>query len=173
MKKILSILLLSFVTVVSCFSFVGCNKKDSTHPSKYIGKYFFEYVTVENRWGSASASIELTETISNAFTTEGFIQLNKDGSVDTNLFEKCALFSEPELGYVPTYESSYTWRVRDGRLYLSGYHQYYDQNNKPINNYNYSLLLTNIQYYILFKDKLYASGSYNTYTWTLSFTRAK
>lgn len=172
MKKILSILLLSFVTVVSCFSFVGCNKKDSTHPSKYIGKYFFDSVTVENRWGSTSASIEFTETINNAFTTEGFIQLNKDGTVDTNLFEKCALFSEPALGYVPTYESSYTWRVRDGKLYISGYHQFYDQSNKPILN-NYSILLTNIQYYILFKDKLYASGSSNNDFWTLSFIRAK
>lgn len=170
MKKILSILLLSFVTVVSCFSFVGCNKKDSTHPSKYIGKYFFEYAMVENRWGSAL--IEVTETISNAFTSEGFIQLNKDGSIDTNLFEKCALFSEPELGYVPTYESSYTWRVRDGKLYISGYHQFYDQSNKPIIN-NYSLLLTNIQYYILFEDRLYARGSNNYETWTLSFIRAK
>ena len=172
MKKILSILLLSFVTMVSCFSFVGCNKADSAHPSKYIGKYFFDSVTVENRWGSTSASIEFTETINNAFTTEGFIQLNKDGSIDTNLFDKCAVYSEPELGYVPTYESSYNWRVRDGKLYISGYHQFYDQSNKPILN-NYSILLTNIQYYILFKDKLYASGSSNNDFWTLSFIRAK
>lgn len=168
MKKIISSLSIICLMLATSVLTIGCSNKENEHPSQYVGKYFFDSISIFT-YGSADVNTE--GAIYDAFTNEGYILLNKDGSVETNLFENVANYYEPKLGYKATFTYNYSWRVRNGKLYLYGSHEYLDQNgNFPYDLNKLTSFMTYVSYYTLFENSLYASGS-GYKTWTIKFTK--
>lgn len=170
MKKIISSLSIICLMLATSVLTIGCSNKENEHPSQYVGKYFFDIVSIKR--SGVSADVDMEGAVYDAFTNEGYILLNKDGSVETNLFENVANYYEPKLGYKATFTYNYSWRVRNGKLYLYGSHEYLDQNgNFPYDLNKLTAFMTYVSYYTLFEDSIFASGSVDSYTWTIKFTK--
>ncbi len=170
MKKLFLSLCLTLIVVSSAFGFVAC-KKDSEHPSKYVGTYLYDSIYIA-RYGSF-VDTTLSDTISEVFTPQGYITLNKDGSVKTNLFENVAKYYEKELGYLPSYYYDYKWIVEDDKLFFTGFGEFYDQTGKVVNDIvNYVSIASLVQFYQLDENLLSGSGYTSSLVYYIKFKKA-
>ena len=175
MKKIISSLSIICLMLATSVLTIGCSNKENEHPSQYVGKYFFDIVSIKR--SGVSADVDMEGAVYDAFTNEGYILLNKDGSVETNLYQKSAEYFSNELGYVPTYYYEYQWHVNYDNIYFTGFGEFYDQVGKVLNEFfNYVLLASTVQFYSLSGSTLTGNGSSGfgsgAYTYTITFKKA-
>ena len=172
MKKLfLSLCLVLTVATFSVFGFTAC-KKDSEHPSKYVGTYMYDGIYLST-YNSSYFDAEVIESIFG----DSYLKLNKDGSVETNLYQKSAEYFSNELGYVPTYYYEYQWHVNYDNIYFTGFGEFYDQEGNVLNEFfNYVLLASMVQFYSLSDSTLTGNGSSGfgsgAYTYTITFKKA-
>ena len=172
MKKLfLSLCLVLTVATFSVFGFTAC-KKDSEHPSKFVGTYMYD-----NIYLSGLRSYIDTEVIEEIFTSDCYLKLNKDGSVETNLYQKTAEYFSKELGYTPTYYYDYQWHANYDNIYFTGFGEFYDQVGNVLKEYfNYVLFASLVQFYSLSNSTLTGNGSSGigsgAYTYTITFKKA-